>query len=95
MKNSDTTQALTLAFATFLIELRHSLLAGDFHAAISLPGSSGYRHVTINIGEFVLHFSFSDSYKSLVHHSSSSSIDLSPFIEEFGYDLFRDLLGNR
>lgn len=95
MKNSDTTQALTLAFATFLIELRHSLLAGDFHVVISLPDSQGYRTVTLNNGDFVLHFSFSDSYRSLVHHSSSSSIDLSPFIEEFGYDLFRDLLDNR
>lgn len=95
MTKSNTTQALALAFATFLIELRHSLIAGDFHVVISFPDSLGYRKVVLNNGDFVLQFSFSDSYRSLVHHPSSSSIDLSPFIEEFNYDLFRDLLNNR
>lgn len=95
MVKSKTTQALSLAFATFLIELRHSLLAGDFNAVISLPYLGNYRHVTITIGEFILHFSLSHASRSLVHHCSSSSFDLSPFIDEFGYDFFSDLLSDR
>lgn len=95
MKNSHTSQALALAFATFLIELRHSLMANDFSMIVSLPDSLGYRKVTLYLGNFILHFSISHANRSLVHHCSSSSFDLSPFIDEFGYDFFSDLLSDR